>query len=338
MARYRPVQTIIWSDEDFLAMSDDAQLVWLHIFTNPLSNPLGIFKATVPGLAAEKGWSLERYRKGLQEGLPKRLGERLTKGLIDVDFSRHVVRFPNYFKHNKPDNPNVLKGWLKSWDEVPNCDLKIQHKAALYEACKRWGKGYVNVLETFGITLPQTLPQTSSKQEREREQEREQELTTTSADQNSNLLDENFEQENPHRQSVDENHPVWKWMPSQVVMKEISRFKIPVEFVSEQLSEFKVYRSGLKENFTNYDSKFLANVQRSWKLIGHAWQPNPIFNGGQNHDSRNQSGYQQTSRPKLSTVERYLLEDAERIRKLDDEIRELEAQERNEQALGVANG
>lgn len=175
MARYRPVQTIIWSDEDFLAMSDDAQLVWLHIFTNPLSNPLGIFKATVPGLAAEKGWPLERYTKGLQEGLPKRLGERLTKGLIDVDFSRHVVRFPNYFKHNKPDNPNVLKGWLKSWDEVPNCDLKIQHQAALYQACKRWGKPYLNVLETFGITLPETLPQTFPKQEREREQEREQE-------------------------------------------------------------------------------------------------------------------------------------------------------------------
>ena len=161
--------------------------------------------------------------------------------------------------------------------------------------------------------------------------------TTTSASEDSNLLDENFAQESSHRQVIDENHPVWKWMPSQIVMQEISRFRIPVEFVSEQLSEFKAYRSGLDENFTNYDSKFLANVQRSWKRIGHTWQPSPIFNGDQTHDSRNQSGYQQGPKPKLSTVERYLLEDAERIRQIDNEIREAEAQERNESPMGVTD-
>lgn len=169
------------------------------------------------------------------------------------------------------------------------------------------------------------------------EKRREEYITTTTNVREENLVDPHFKQEEPHRQSIDENHPVWDWMPNEIVINQIKQFRIPVEFASEQLSEFKVYRSGQKENFTNYDSKYLSSVLTSWKRIGHKWQPNPIFQEAQAHEAT-QSGTRKTSSTKLSNVERYLLSDSIRLRELQESIEQLEAQGGNDETLGVANG
>jgi len=77
MARYRKIDTRIWNDEKFRAFSDDAQLIFLFLLTHPHMTALGAMRATIPGLAAEKGWTLARFSKGLQEPL--------RKGMVKVD-------------------------------------------------------------------------------------------------------------------------------------------------------------------------------------------------------------------------------------------------------------
>lgn len=151
MSRYRTIQCLVWQDDKFPYAGDDIQLLWFHLKTTPLSTPLGIFYAPVAGLAAEKRWSEERYRKRLREGS--------AKGFWKVDERSHVVYFPNYFRYNKPDNPNVFRGWLKCWDEIPECGLKGECYQELKKYCEEWGEAFLNVYETLPKPLA-NVPET----------------------------------------------------------------------------------------------------------------------------------------------------------------------------------
>jgi len=131
---FRAIYTLIWSDDKFPFCSDDAQLVFFHLHTNERTNALGIYKASIEALAADKRWGTERYAKGL--------GECLHNGFVKYDERFHVVYFPRYLKWNKPANPNVLTSWLKSLDFIPNSNLKVEFLQSLNEYVKRWGKGY----------------------------------------------------------------------------------------------------------------------------------------------------------------------------------------------------
>jgi len=144
MSRYRAIHCLVWQDDKFPSAGDDLQLLWFHLKTTPFSTPLGIFYAPIAGLASEKHWTEERYRRRLVEGS--------VKGFWKVDETSHVVYFPNYFRYNKPDNPKVLQSWLKCWDEVPVCGLKDECYQQLTSYCREWGENYTKVLDTSPYT------------------------------------------------------------------------------------------------------------------------------------------------------------------------------------------
>lgn len=123
-ARYRSVCLRIWSDDKFPEASDDAQLVWFHLFTNALNfTGLGLYKASIAGLAEEKRWPLERYKKAFDECI--------KRSFIEYDPKAMLIRFPNYFKHrpNHPRGANVVKTWGRWWRELPDSPLKDKCKA-----------------------------------------------------------------------------------------------------------------------------------------------------------------------------------------------------------------
>jgi len=148
MSRYRNVHCLIWNDDKFPFASDDCQLVWFHLKTTPLTGPIDIYKASLAGLAEEKRWSLQRYRKAFAEGL--------AKGFWKYDEKFHVVLFPKFFKHNKPENPNVLKSWLKFYVEVPDCELKNESIQSLKAFAEGWGEPFLKVLVNLTPNLCET--------------------------------------------------------------------------------------------------------------------------------------------------------------------------------------
>ncbi len=111
MAQYRKIDTRIWNDRKFSSFSDDGQLVFLFILTHPSMTSLGAMRATVAGLAAEKGWDENRFRKAFAEAL--------TKGLLKADEKACFIAAPNFLKYNRPESPNVIKSWLKAADLLP---------------------------------------------------------------------------------------------------------------------------------------------------------------------------------------------------------------------------
>lgn len=157
--------------------------------------------------------------------------------------------------------------------------------------------------------------------------------TTTSADEKIEILVVKPQPENP---KVEDDHPVWQFEPSKLVFNEIQRFKIPSQFVDEQVSEFKTYWS-TREHYARYDSKFLSQVLRNWKTQAHSWTPTPEVT----HDNANQSSNRSGPAQRQSTVEQATQHNMQYLEQLEREIAELERQEASggyDEALAVVNG
>ena len=160
MARYRKIDTRMWADAKFRALSSPpptGKYLWIALLTGPYTTNLpGLFRVGEMALAEELGWPLEGFRKGF--------AELFREGLAKADWNARVVWIPNAIKYNPPDNPNVVKGWRDSWDEVPECVLK----AEAYQRLKTFTKG---LGEGFAKAFAEHCVQCLANQEQEQEQE-----------------------------------------------------------------------------------------------------------------------------------------------------------------------
>lgn len=147
MKIYRSVCTYIWNDDKFPYVGDDCQLVWFHIFTNPLSSPLGIFRASLAGLAEDKNrngaWPLSRYKKAFTEAL--------QQGFIEYDEKALLIAFPKYFsvdhKCNHPQSPNVVRSWGERYKELPESSLKVKCYQSLKALLKTFHEGFMKAFD-----------------------------------------------------------------------------------------------------------------------------------------------------------------------------------------------
>ena len=161
MRVYRSICTYIWNDDKFPFTSDDCQLVWFHIFTNPSSSPLGVFRASLSGLADDKNrnglWSYERYMRAFREAL--------SHGFLKVDPRALLISFPKYFSPanicNHPQSPNVVLSWGERFNDLPNSVLKLECYQSLKALVEGKGKGFQEAFtKAFGEVYPHPSPNT----------------------------------------------------------------------------------------------------------------------------------------------------------------------------------
>lgn len=129
MANWRPVDVRLWNDRKFLACSDGARLLWLFLLTCPALPIPGVVLGGDAALAEMLGWTPERLRERFQE---------LSRNGLQVRRETRIVWLPNALKYQPPANPNMVKGWGKKWDDVPEGHLKLELWEALRIACKSW--------------------------------------------------------------------------------------------------------------------------------------------------------------------------------------------------------
>ncbi len=143
MAYWRPVDVRLWNDRKFLACSDDARMLWLFLLTCPSLPIPGVVIGGDAALAEQLGWLPERLREGFQV---------LTQSGLQVRREGKIAWLPNALKYQPPANPNMVKGWAKKWDDVPEGSLKIELWQALRIACKSWSG-------LFAKGFPEPLPE-----------------------------------------------------------------------------------------------------------------------------------------------------------------------------------
>lgn len=160
---YRKVDTRIWNDAKFCALDDRGKLAFLMLLTHPSMTAVGAMRATLGGLGEELGWGAEAFREAFAQAH--------SRGMVEHDPRANFIGLPKFLEYNRPESPNVVKAWARSFDLLPECE----HKTRLLTRCK----GYVQGLdEAFQQALEQAIAKAMPNQEQEQEQEPKQEQSS----------------------------------------------------------------------------------------------------------------------------------------------------------------
>jgi hypothetical protein len=146
--RYRKISVMMWGDRRFKELSrpqPNAQTLWYYLITGPHCTSFpAAFSSGEAGLAEDLEWPMKAFRKVF--------GELLSKDMVHVDWPNRYIFIPKAFKHNPPENPNVVSAWKKAWTELPDCPLKVvTFDAAVLYLTENFKPTFV---ERFGEELP----------------------------------------------------------------------------------------------------------------------------------------------------------------------------------------
>lgn len=166
----------MWGDIRFRRLSpllNSGQALWIYLLTGPRTHSIpGLYTVGEREMAEALGWSLLAYRRAFQE--------ILDEDLVKVDWHARLVWIPKAIHYNQPESPNVVLGWSRIWDELPECSLKSEAYHYIKGFLEGLGKGFHDAfMKATPKTLPKTMPKTMPNQEQEQEQESEQEKEKT---------------------------------------------------------------------------------------------------------------------------------------------------------------
>lgn len=140
---FRKVSEAINRDDRYLALTPIPPCgrgLFHHLIFGSHVTPLpGLSAIGRAAMAEELGWPLEAFDAAFAEIL----GQRLAK----ADWQARVVWLPNALKHNLPQSPNVVKGWRRFWDRVPDCGLKVEAFEHMKGRLEAFGKPYAKAFE-----------------------------------------------------------------------------------------------------------------------------------------------------------------------------------------------
>jgi len=159
MAQYRKIDVRIWNDKKFRSMSDNGKFLFIFLLTHPNLTCLGAMKAINLALGIEIGWQKKRFTLAFNEIVDLKMAV--------YDSNNHLLWLPNFIKYNKPESPNVVKAWLKTFDLLPECDLRDK----IIKSLKAFVEG---LSEAFQQAFEEGHNPTPINQEQEQKQEQKQ--------------------------------------------------------------------------------------------------------------------------------------------------------------------
>lgn len=162
MSRYRKVDPRIWNDGKFRCLSNRGKLAFFFLLTHPHMTAIGAMRASLPGLAAEIGWTPEAFGEAF--------ADISQKGMSMHDEKASLIWLPNFLRYNPPESPNVIKAWIHSLDLLPECGLLNRVLAASVAFARAMNKGFAEALpEAFAKGMPYQELELEPKQEQEQD-------------------------------------------------------------------------------------------------------------------------------------------------------------------------
>jgi hypothetical protein len=163
---YRNVSVRMWGDERFRQLSDGAKLLWVHLITGPHTTALpGISEAGRAQLAEAVRWPLKAF--------DRRFDEIAAQGMAKADWTARVLWLPKAVYHNPPDNPNIVRGWVKQLAVIPECSLKREAIERIRQFLEPFRESFLKAFaEPFGEPFPKQ--DQDQDQDLDQDQDREQ--------------------------------------------------------------------------------------------------------------------------------------------------------------------
>lgn len=145
MSRHRKIDVRMWGDAKFRSLSaakPNAQTLWVYLLTGPHTTSIpGLFMAGQAALAEALNWPLEGFREAFSE--------LLNKGMVKADWKARVVFVPNAILYNQPESINVIKSWRIYWDEIAECQLKVEAHQRLKAFLEGIGEGWAQTFISY---------------------------------------------------------------------------------------------------------------------------------------------------------------------------------------------
>lgn len=153
MARYRKVDIRVWGDERVRRLSvptPNGRDCWLYLLTAAQSTALpGVIPAGAGAMAETLRWPAEGFREAFREVS--------REGLAKADWEAGLVWIPKALKYNPPESPNVVIGWGKAFDELPDSELKSEIYSNISKTMEAFGKGFQEAFAKAFGSPPSTL-------------------------------------------------------------------------------------------------------------------------------------------------------------------------------------
>jgi hypothetical protein len=139
VSRYRRIETGTWTDQKYVELSAPApngRTLWHYLLTGQRTTVFpGLVLAKEIVMAADLEWPIDGHAATLRTAW----AEIEAREMAIADWRTGVVVLPKSLLNrrgepreaSKPTSPNVFKGWARSWDDVPDCDLKAWYLAEL---------------------------------------------------------------------------------------------------------------------------------------------------------------------------------------------------------------
>lgn len=128
---YRKINPLLWDDPWFVGLDDFDRVVWFAILTGPQVR-------NIPGLMIATAATLADFIRRPVDAVTAALSRFVGAGKVERDENARLLRVVNAprwaAEHGEPENPNVIKGWWRSWKELPDCETKRRHLLGLREA------------------------------------------------------------------------------------------------------------------------------------------------------------------------------------------------------------
>lgn len=159
---YRQISIRMWGDERFRHLSPPApcgRFLWFYLITGPHTiNIPGVVPVAPAVIGAALGWKPEAFRDAFREVI--------REGMAKADEEAGLIWLPNAMKHNRPQSPNCVKAWAKTWPLVPECALKAEIWCELKAFVEGMG-------DAFRDAFREGCRQPSRNQEQEQEQDQD---------------------------------------------------------------------------------------------------------------------------------------------------------------------
>lgn len=281
--RYQKIEVLIWNDEKFINLSQEARYLFLYILSSPHSNAIGLYVLPKAYICEDLRWSNKQ--------LEKPFSELLSKGIILYDETARLVFIKNHLRHNPLENENQTKAAIKIIKELPKSPLikglseglgKQFHKPLQELLGERLGKQYAKPeAEAVAVAVTEAVTETETK-EKEYDTQTQTAGFGTASVQVGLSEEEDSDKEKPivfnfrtkHLEGINpEDVPAWKTAYPQVdVAQELLRIEMWCESTPQKVKPRQGKgRKGLRRTVTTwftreqekYNSSF--NLQRSKK-------------------------------------------------------------------------
>src|SRR5687767_3734580 len=116
VTRYRRVRVRLWIEPPFRKLTDSEKVVAIYLLSGPQTSSVGLYRISVASGAEDLGMSVSQFRRRFNAVLPA-FGwqHEVESGLLWI---------PEWIEENAPQNPNIVRAWRRSFDELPESPLK----------------------------------------------------------------------------------------------------------------------------------------------------------------------------------------------------------------------